>query len=293
MNIDSARNNIALVLLAAGGSTRMGTPKQLLSYKGQPLIRHAAQTALDSGCDPVIVVLGCHIGEIRAALDGLNVVVVENTEWDSGMGTSIRAGISAAEIMGCDGAILALADQPLITAGILKSLMAEYADFGKADRRLGVCRHGRSPCILLPRILPGAENAATCTGLQRRHSRESGPDNPHRLSGSRDGYRYAARLPDNRGQRGGGGILTFHMGKSFFRALSFVCASVCACVIAFSQGTTSRVVGTVQDATGAVIPGATVKLINPGTNVTFTTTSSGGRRICLSRPCSQAPTKST
>jgi hypothetical protein len=60
------------------------------------------------------------------------------------------------------------------------------------------------------------------------------------------------------------------MGKSLFR----LAVLVCACASAFAQGTTSRVVGTVQDATGAVVPGATVKLINSGTNVTFTTTSS-------------------
>jgi len=128
---ETEMNNIALVLLAAGGSTRMGSPKQLLSYNGQPLIRHAAQTALASGCDPVIVVLGSHIAEIRAALEGLDVVVVENAEWEAGMGTSICAGISGAEIMGCEGAILALADQPLITAEILQHLVDEHQETGR------------------------------------------------------------------------------------------------------------------------------------------------------------------
>lgn len=124
-------NNIALVLLAAGGSTRMGSPKQLLPFQGRPLIRHAAETALASGCDPVMVVLGPHIDEIRASLDGLDVVIVENTDWEQGIGTSIRAGISGAEIMGCDGAILALADQPLITAEILKRLVEEHEETGR------------------------------------------------------------------------------------------------------------------------------------------------------------------
>jgi molybdenum cofactor cytidylyltransferase len=124
-------DNIALVLLAAGGSTRMGSPKQLLPYQGRPLIRHAAETALATGCDPVIVVLGPHLDEIRAALDGLDVVVVENTDWEQGIGTSIRAGISGAAIMGSDGAILALADQPLVTAEILKHLVAEHEETGR------------------------------------------------------------------------------------------------------------------------------------------------------------------
>jgi molybdenum cofactor cytidylyltransferase len=123
--------NIAVVLLAAGGSTRMGTPKQLLSYEGRPMVRHAVETALASGCDPVMVVLGSRVEEIRAALDGLDVVVVENSDWEQGMGTSIRAGISGAEIMGCDGAILALADQPLITPEILKRLVEEHEETGR------------------------------------------------------------------------------------------------------------------------------------------------------------------
>ena len=126
-----AMTNIALVLLAAGGSTRMGSPKQLLDYKGRPLIRHAVETAIASGCDPVMVVLGSHVDEIRRALDGLDIVVVENSDWEQGMGTSIRAGISGAEIMGCDGAILALADQPLITAEILKRLVEEHEETGR------------------------------------------------------------------------------------------------------------------------------------------------------------------
>jgi molybdenum cofactor cytidylyltransferase len=124
-------NNIAMVLLAAGGSTRMGSPKQLLPYQGQPLIRHAAETALASGCSPVVVVLGSHVEEIRAALDGLDVVVVENTDWEQGMGTSIRAGISGAEILGCDGAILASADHPLVSAEILQRLVEEHEETGR------------------------------------------------------------------------------------------------------------------------------------------------------------------
>ena len=60
----------------------MGSPKQLLSYLGKPLVVHAVETAIASGCDPVVVVLGSHVDEIRATLEGLDVVVVENTEWE-------------------------------------------------------------------------------------------------------------------------------------------------------------------------------------------------------------------
>ncbi len=58
-------------------------------------------------------------------------VVVENTDWEQGVGTSIRAGISGADIIGCDGAILALADQPLVTPEILKHLVEEHEETGR------------------------------------------------------------------------------------------------------------------------------------------------------------------
>lgn len=124
-------SNIAVVLLAAGGSTRMGSPKQLLPYNGRPLVRHAAETAIAADCGPVLVVLGAKIGEIRPALDGLDVVVVENTDWEQGVGASIRAGISGAEILGCEGAVLMLADQPRVTAEILRRLVEEHAETGR------------------------------------------------------------------------------------------------------------------------------------------------------------------
>lgn len=123
--------NHAVVLLAAGSSSRMGAPKQLLAYQGKPLIRYAVETAVASGCGHVIVVLGANAEPIRAALDGLPVSVVENPDWAGGMGTSIRSGITRAEELGLDGAILALADQPLITAAILARLIEEHLQTGQ------------------------------------------------------------------------------------------------------------------------------------------------------------------
>ena len=123
--------NHAVVLLAAGSSSRMGSPKQLLSYRGEPLIRHAVETAFASGCGHVIVVLGANAEPIRAALDGLAVDAVENREWAGGMGTSIRRGIARAEELGLDGAILALGDQPLVTGAILARLIEEHLQTGQ------------------------------------------------------------------------------------------------------------------------------------------------------------------
>ena len=73
-----------------------------------------------------IVVLGARAEEIRPALDGLNVTIVENPDWEGGMGTSIRAGVTEALIADCHAAILTLADQPFITTEKLNSLIAEH-----------------------------------------------------------------------------------------------------------------------------------------------------------------------
>ncbi len=106
----------------------MGSPKQLLLYRGRPLIRHAAEVALQSTCDPIVVVLGSHADEIRIALAGLPLGIVENASWEQGMGTSIHSGVAAAH--GMDGIILALADQPLITPEIYDRLIGEHQSTG-------------------------------------------------------------------------------------------------------------------------------------------------------------------
>ncbi|QOY90140.1 nucleotidyltransferase family protein [Paludibaculum fermentans] len=124
--------NVAAILLAAGNASRMGAPKQLLDYGGRPLLRHAAETALASGCSKVIVVLGAKAGAVAPALDGLPVVTVVNPRWDEGMGTSIQAGLRAAAAASAEAVILMLADQPLISAGFLDRLIGIHTDAGQA-----------------------------------------------------------------------------------------------------------------------------------------------------------------
>ena len=115
-----------LILLAAGSSTRMGEPKQLMDYLGKPLVRHAVDTALASACSPVIVVLGANARSISEAIRDLPVETVENSRWSEGMGTSIQTGVRAAAERELDGVILALADQPLVTPEIYDRLMAQH-----------------------------------------------------------------------------------------------------------------------------------------------------------------------
>src|SRR5256885_1592662 len=108
---------VGIILLAAGGSTRMGRPKQLLPYRGQSLLRHAATVVAESRCRPAVVVLGAEYQNSLKELSGLPVHATENTLWSHGIGTSIRMGMDALlrEDAGLGAVILALCDQPFIT----------------------------------------------------------------------------------------------------------------------------------------------------------------------------------
>ncbi len=113
------------IILAAGESSRFGAPKQLLDWKGKPFVRQAAETALRSGLEPVVVVTGFHAAEIESALDGLPVLIVHNPEYAQGQSTSIRAGVNS--ILGKAGAaIFLLADQPQIPVEVIRALVESH-----------------------------------------------------------------------------------------------------------------------------------------------------------------------
>ena len=124
----TSQRSIAAIVLAAGGSTRLGRPKQLLAFRGQPLVRRATMAALDAGCGPVVVVVGSSAAPVTAALDGLAVSVVHNAAWASGMGSSLRLGATAvlAAGPGVEGAVVVLCDQPHLSADVLDRLISEW-----------------------------------------------------------------------------------------------------------------------------------------------------------------------
>ena len=114
---------IAGMVLAAGASTRLGEPKQLVRLGGESLLERAVRVAREAGCSPVIVVLGARAELIRAECDLVDVVVVVNDNWAEGMGSSIRVGVEA--LSGdVDGCVVMTCDMPAVNVAHLRSVMA-------------------------------------------------------------------------------------------------------------------------------------------------------------------------
>ncbi len=123
-------SDVAAIILAAGGSTRMGQPKQLLQFRGRSLLRNAVGIALSAGCEPVVAVLGAHYETIRADLDSLAVEIVSNPRWQEGMGTSIQSGLAAVAGRDVSGVVIMLGDQPLVPAAFVRAIIAQHCETG-------------------------------------------------------------------------------------------------------------------------------------------------------------------
>jgi molybdenum cofactor cytidylyltransferase len=121
-------HRVGAIVLAAGSSSRLGTPKQLLHFRGESLLRRAARAALGAGCAPVVVVTGANAELSRAELADLDVRETYNGEWTTGLASSIRTGV--AQLLHEDpdvaAVILMLCDQPHVTAPVLSALIAAH-----------------------------------------------------------------------------------------------------------------------------------------------------------------------
>jgi len=121
---------IGAILLAAGNSSRMGSnsPKQLLDYRGQPLLVCAAQTVLAANLSPLVIVLGANAQQIRPTVETLPVHIVENPNWPAGMSTSLRAGLAKLLELtpSIDALIVMLCDQPLLRPEDLAALITAH-----------------------------------------------------------------------------------------------------------------------------------------------------------------------
>ncbi|MFE4756600.1 NTP transferase domain-containing protein [Streptomyces mirabilis] len=122
-------DQVAGLLLAAGGGRRLGgRPKALLEHRGRPLVEYAVGVLRAAGCTRVHVVLGARADAVRerARLDGC--VLVDNPEWEHGMGSSLRAGLGSLAGTGARAALVSLVDQPGIGPRAVARVLAGYQD---------------------------------------------------------------------------------------------------------------------------------------------------------------------
>jgi CTP:molybdopterin cytidylyltransferase MocA len=111
-------------VLAAGGGRRYGGPKALVRLDGQLLVERAAATVRAGGCRPVVVVLGAQSPQVVAEADLGDAVVVENPDWRTGMGSSLRVGLAALAGTDHDAALVLLVDMPGVTAEAVRRVAA-------------------------------------------------------------------------------------------------------------------------------------------------------------------------
>src|SRR5882757_4198756 len=126
-------SSVGAIILAAGAATRMGAQKQLLRYRGLTLLEQCIGQALEAHLHPVIVVIGAGAPDVRAAITARPVEIVENPAWQSGMGSSLSAGIQGILNASADVTAVAvlLADQPRVQAEHL-SAMRRLLETGSA-----------------------------------------------------------------------------------------------------------------------------------------------------------------
>ena len=121
----AVRERVAGILLAAGASTRIGRPKQLLNWRREPLVKHVARAALDAGLSPVIVVTGSSGDLVGNALSDLQLGIVDNPNWKSGQASSVQTGLNALPA-NTGSVVFLLADQPQIPPDLVRALIEKH-----------------------------------------------------------------------------------------------------------------------------------------------------------------------
>ncbi len=144
------KSEIGLIILAAGASVRMGKPKQLLEFNGKTLLQRAVQTALDSECRPIVVVLGARIEFLKNEIKDFDVQIAENADWEKGMSSSIKTGLEKLlEINNqISGIVIMVCDQPFVSAELINQIIETLPENRFFDCRFPIRRNARRSRII-------------------------------------------------------------------------------------------------------------------------------------------------
>ncbi|RYU97285.1 nucleotidyltransferase family protein [Emticicia agri] len=128
--------NVGIVILAAGASSRMGVPKQLLHIDGLSLIKRMTEMAMDTPCYPVVVVLGANRQLIRKELERMPITIIDNPQWENGMSSSLKMGLvgSYMTFKELEAVIFLTVDMPLVSVELIQK-MIEKAEIVAEDRK--------------------------------------------------------------------------------------------------------------------------------------------------------------
>jgi molybdenum cofactor cytidylyltransferase len=149
-------SGVAAILLAAGRGTRFGTESKLLAqFGGKALVRHVAESAVQSTADPVIVVTGHRAEDVQAELTGLRIQIVHNPLFADGLSTSLKAGFSALPSE-TRAAIILLGDMPFVRSELIDALIADWQGRGQPAALVPVLKGQRGNPVVLSRALQSA-----------------------------------------------------------------------------------------------------------------------------------------
>ena len=165
----------ASILLAAGDSSRLGRPKQLLKVGAETLLRRTARLACEAGCSHNLVVLGAFADLLRSELLELPVETIINHDWQQGMGSSLSLGMASLQRYKPEpkAVLLLVSDQPAITTELLQSLISETTTSGKS---IAASRYAGAlgvPAVFSSRLFPSLAALSGDQGARRLFSLHS------------------------------------------------------------------------------------------------------------------------
>ncbi|WP_224371917.1 nucleotidyltransferase family protein [Hyalangium versicolor] len=170
---------VGVLLLAAGGSSRLGRAKQLLMHQGKTLVRRAAEAAVEVGCGPVVAVLGAQAEAVAAELNRLPVQTVRNEDWEEGLGNSLRVGLRAFDTREpagsgseVDAVLVLLCDQFRVDASHLRALVKAFQRTNKPIVASGYEGTRGVPALFSRSLFPELEAIAPDQGARKVIARE-------------------------------------------------------------------------------------------------------------------------